>query len=219
MGVPVTKSPQQDPAAVRPAVPVGIFQEQELGILPDIDTPFPPLQPGRDVQALGKHGRPVRPAVIVPVLQKDHLVVGQAPGEDMGVGCRDRHVHSPGGIPAKVQWRCQALLFRGEQIDLESLRDAKGGEFFFHVGIRVGMEFFWPWAVGTGVLLSPGDLPDTAFRQGDLRMEELPFFPKGDPVFSAAGKLPRGVVPEQEFPVCWTPEVVPEPVFFHHCQP
>ena len=50
-------------------------------------------------------------------------------------------------------------------------------------------------------------------------MEEFPFFAEGDPVFSAAGKLPPGVISEKEFPVCRAPVVVPEPVFFDDCQP
>ena len=58
------------------SVPVGIFRVQDIGRTRDQHATLPGHDPGREIQSLQKHGRPVIPAVPVGVLQKPNASLG-----------------------------------------------------------------------------------------------------------------------------------------------
>ena len=119
--VPVAEPAQHHTAAVGSTIVIGVLQEQDLGVLPDIDPAVSPLHPGRDIQPLGKNRRAVGRTITVGVLEANDLVVGQVSGKDVGIGGGHGHVHTTGRIPPHGNRRRQSLGIRRKQIDPEPL--------------------------------------------------------------------------------------------------
>ena len=76
VGVFGAEAREDDAGRVGLAVAVGVFEVQELGAVGHVGTAVAGLDAGGDQQPAGEDGRRVGPAVVVAILDDQHLVVG-----------------------------------------------------------------------------------------------------------------------------------------------
>ena len=192
---------EYDLADVSLVIAVGVFQEDEVRLLRDVEPAVGDLEAGRQMEAIGEHRLLVGFAVAIGVFEDQDLVIDGHAREVLWVAghrgdpepalCVERHLHGIGKLGK--------LDLRGEEIHLVALLDlhhrqrllggGRGGE-----RLDVGLDrrqIAGPRVVDrVGHRLPSGHVPDPAVADGRHRPELLEL---GREVHSAVGILPAAV--------------------------
>ena len=114
-------------AFVRLAVAVGVLEMQQFRALPHVHAAVSRLNAGRDQQVVREHSRLVRLAVVVGVLQNDHLIGSHLAGKNLWVHLRTGHPQPAPGIKVHLDRLGQVRVLR-EELDLQPVSEVKLGQ-------------------------------------------------------------------------------------------
>ena len=179
VGVVVIESAEDDFANVGFIVAVGIFEEDEVVALGDVDAVVRDFESGGKVELVGEDRFLVGFAVVVGVFEDEELVVG------LGVAGFPMRVGGHGGDPEAALviegdldgvGEVGEFLFGGEEVDFVAGGGGEGGEGFvavevfggavFRAGAVVGFDF----GKGKGFGIGGGEVEGFALRGGPDRL-------------------------------------------------
>ena len=128
VGILRAEAAEQHLGLVRPAIPIGVLHEKELGAVGHISAAIARQNTGRDQQAFVKDGGLVRGAIAVGILQDHNLVGLGLAGLDVGIDGAAGHPETAFFIPRHLD-RFGNEGFLGKEIDLQTRGHLEGGFF------------------------------------------------------------------------------------------
>ena len=138
VGVPGGPAAEEDPAHIRPVIPIGVLQEEGVGSLVDNETSAREAEAGGDAQLVGEDGELVGPAVAIGVFADLDPIFSLALGLDLvGVVSRFADPQATADIPGHGDRLGDVGLGR-EELRLETFRQhhvllrLRGGDRLLH---------------------------------------------------------------------------------------